>query len=140
MDSNRYVRSRSNPKFYRMKSKNNYIRDNSKFKRSMSRSSKSQERSKLIKRPKSELFKKVEEIERKMEKVEKVERSVDDIMEMLKKRPINMKFVEEEIVVDIKFVDTRKGTRMIVDSGAPLSLVSLSWLKSYQEENQVDDR
>ena len=40
-------------------------------------------------------------------------------------------------MVDVKFVDTRKGTRMIVDSGAPLSLVSLSWLKRYQEEKQV---
>ena len=46
-------------------------------------------------RPKSELFKKVEEIEKKMEKVEEVEKSVGKILEMLKKNPINMKFVEE---------------------------------------------
>ena len=103
----------------------------------MSNSSKSQERSKSNKRAKSEWFEKVEEIERK---IEKVERYVDKIMEMLKKSPINMKFMEEEIVVDVKFVDVRKGTIMTVDSGAPLSLVSLSWLKRYQKENQGDDR
>ena len=86
------------------------------------------------------MFKKVEEIERKVEKVDKIEKSINKIMEMLKKSLVNMKFVEEEILVDVKFVDARKGTRMIVDSGAHLSLLSLSWLKRYQEENQVDER
>ena len=51
-----------------------------------------------------------------------------------------MKYMEEEIVVDVKFVDTRRGTKMIVDILAPLSLVSMSWMKRYQEENQVDEK
>ena len=106
----------------------------------MSWNSKSQKRGRSFERPKSELFKKVEEIERKMEKVDKVERSVIEIMEMLKKSPVNMKFVEEEIIVDVKFVDVNNSTRMIVDSGAPLSLVSSTWLKRYAKENQVDKK
>ena len=60
-------------------------------------------------------------------------------MEMLKKNAINMKFVEEEIVIDVKFVDTCIGSRMIVDSGAPLSIVSSRWLKRYIEEAKVDE-
>ena len=87
------------------------------------RNSKSQDRSKSFKRPKSELFKKVEETERQVDKMEKF---IDEIMEMLRKSLINMKFVEEEIVINVKFVDVRGGTRMIVDSRAPLSLVSMS--------------
>ena len=51
----------------------------------MSWSSQSRERGRLYERPKSELFKKVEEIESKFEKVE---RSVSEIMEMLKKSPV----------------------------------------------------
>ena len=41
MDTRGYVRSRSNPKFFWMRSKNTYVRDNSKFKRSMSMNFKS---------------------------------------------------------------------------------------------------
>ena len=95
----------------------------------MSWNSQSRERGSSVGRPKTELFKKVEEIERKLEKVDKVERSVSEIMEMLNKSPVNMKFVEEEMTVDFKFVDASIGTRMIVDSGAPLSIVSSSWLQ-----------
>ena len=40
-----------------------------------------------------------------MEKVDKVERYVVEIMEMLKKSLVNMKFMEEEITVDVKFID-----------------------------------
>ena len=50
-----------------------------------------------------------------------------------------MKFVEEEIIVDVKFVDTSIGTIMIVESGAPLSIVSSTWLKKYVKENRVDE-
>ena len=42
-----------------------------------------------------------------------------------------MKFVEEDIIVDVKFVDASNGMRMIVDSGAPLSIVSSTWSKRY---------
>ena len=112
--------------FFRTRSKNNYVRDNSKFGRSMLWNSQSRERGRSYERLKSEHFKKVEEIESKFEKVDK---SVSEIMEMLKKSPVNMKFVEEEIIVDVKFVDVNIGTRIIVDSGAPLSIVSSNWLK-----------
>ena len=81
--------------------------------------------------------KKVEEIEKKLEKVDKVEKSVSEIMEMLK-NPVNMKFVED-IIIKVKIVDANIRTRMIVDSGAPLSIVSLDWLQRYVKENNVDD-
>ena len=90
-------------------------------------------------RLKSELFKKVEEIEKKMEKVEEIEMSVSKILEMLKQNPVTMKYVEEEIVIDVKFVDASIGSRMIVGSGAPLSIMSSSWLKRYIKEAKVDE-
>ena len=74
-------------------------------------------RGKSQKRPECELFKKVNEIEKKMVKI-------DPILEILKKNNVNLKFVEEEIVVDDKFISESKGLQMIVDSGAPLSIVS----------------
>ena len=43
---------------------------------------------------------------------------------MLKKNPANLKYVEEEVGMDVKFIDEKAGMWMIVDSGAPLSIVS----------------
>ena len=60
-------------------------------------------------------------------------------MEMLKKNPVNMNFIEEEIIIKVKFEDVNIRTRMIIDRGAPLSTVSSNWLKRYVEENKVDD-
>ena len=53
-----------------------------KYRRSVSRNYKSQERGKSFEIPKSELFKKVEENERKLDKMEK---SINEMMEMMRK-------------------------------------------------------
>ena len=82
----------------------------------------------------------MEEIEKKVEKVDKVEKKVDNILEMITKNLVNVKFVEEEIVIDVKFVDETRGSKMIVDSGAPLSIVSERWLKRYIEEKVVNEK
>ena len=66
----------------------------------------------------------MEEIDKKAVKVDKVEKDVKEILEMLKKSPLNMKFVEEEIIVYVKFMSETRGLKMIVDSGALLSIVS----------------
>ena len=137
---------KSNPKYFRTNSKSRYVCDNSKFGCSRSRSSQfkhgnsqSKERSKSTDRPKSDLFKKVEQIEKKLEKVDKVEKSVNEMMEMLRRNLINMKYVEEEIVIDVKFVDSNIGNNMIINSEAPLSIVSSNWLDRYVNEAKVDN-
>ena len=48
----------------------------------------SRDRGKSQKKPKSDLFKKVEEIEKKMVKVDKVEKDINEILEILKKSPV----------------------------------------------------
>ena len=70
LETKGYVRSRSNPKFFRTKSKNTYVRDNLKFGRSMLWNSQSRDRGRSNEIPKTELFKKVEEIEKKLVKRE----------------------------------------------------------------------
>ena len=40
-------------------------------------------------------------------------------------------FVEEYIMVDVKYVKEAESLKMIVDSGAPLLKVSERWLKKY---------
>ena len=59
---------------------------------------------------------------------------------MLKKIPVNMKFVEEEIVEDLKFKSETRGLILIVDSGAPLSIVSERGLKKYIEKKVVIEK
>ena len=103
----RYVRSDSRPGFLRTASKNNYMRDNSKFRRGSDIRSGSlpgskftgprnyikngvRNQSKLQDRQKSELFKKVETLEKDMK----------GMREMLKGKQ-NIQFVEEEVIVDV---------------------------------------
>ena len=58
--------------------------------------------SKSLERPKSEMFKKVEKLEKEFDEFKK---SQDEIKEMLK--TINTQYVEEEIVMDVKYVSER---------------------------------
>ena len=74
-----------------------------------------------------------------MVKVDKVEKDVKEILEMLKKSPLKLNFVEEEILVDVRFVSETGGLKMIVDSGAPLSVVSEKWMRKYINEKVVDE-
>ena len=52
---------------------------------------------------------------------------------------VNTKFVEEEFVIDIKLVNNDKEYRMIIDSGAPVSLASKEWFEKYIREKKVDE-
>ena len=59
---------------------------------------------------------------------------------MLKKSPLKLNFVEEEILVDVRFVSETGGLKILVDSGAPLSVVSEKWMKKYINEKVVDEK
>ena len=39
--------------------------------------------------------------------------------------------MEEEIIIDVKYVSAGSEKMMFVDSGAPLSIVSSRWLEGY---------
>merc|ERR1712237_35299 len=154
------MRSESKPGYYRTASRGRYMRYSSKYGgrshsrpngnvrpyrdgsriRSLSRGRNPQSsngsREKSAERPKSNLEKKVESNEKKLSTVEQ---SVKKIEEMLKKVTINTQFVEEEISIDIKYVQRETENSMIIDSGAPVSLVSNAWLKNYMAEAKVGD-
>ena len=61
--------------------------------------------------------------------------------ETIKKSIISPKFVEEEIVIDVKYVENGNEIEhmMVIDSGAPVSLVSSAWLKQYMKDAKVDN-
>jgi len=82
------------------------------------------------------LFKKVELNEQKLDKVEK---PIKNMEEMMKKITINSKFVEEEIVIDVQYVEKDIENMMMINSGAPVSLVSSDWFKQYVKEAKIDD-
>ena len=52
---------------------------------------------------------------------------------------INTKYVEEEIIIEVKYVEKERENVMIVDSGPLVSLVSSEWLKNYLQEAKVDN-
>merc|ERR1712030_59767 len=86
-------------------------------------------------RPKSELMKKIEVMEKDNGSMKN---SIKNVEEMVKKLAINTKYVEEEIFIDVKYVEKEIENLMIVDSGAPVSLMSSAWLKNYLKEAKVD--
>ena len=71
------------------------------------------------------MFRKVETLAKKLEEFKKYQNEIKDI---LKNKLINTQFVEEEIVIDIKYVNGRAERMMLIGSGAPKSIGSLRWL------------
>ena len=82
----------------------------------------------------------MEEIEKKVMKVDKIEKGIEEISEMLKKIPAIIKFLKEEIIVDVKLMSATRWLKIIVDRGAPFSKVSEKWLKKYIEEKAVMEK
>ena len=81
---------------------------------------------------KSELAKDVEEIKKKMNEM----MAVLDELKKAKANCVNH-FVEEEYEVNVRFVDEAKGMNMIVNSGAPVSIVTIKWMEKYLKNMQV---
>ena len=58
--------------------------------------------------------------------------------EMLK--TINTQYVEEEIVIDVKYVNEGQERMMLIDSGVPKSIVSSRWFEGYLKDAKVDEK
>lgn len=71
--------------------------------------------------------------------MEEVGTLVCKILDMLKQNPVNKEDVEEEIVIDLKFLDTSIGSKMIVDSGVPLSIVCSRRLKYTSKKQKINE-
>ena len=57
---------------------------------------------------------------------DKMEKLINSMMELIRKNPVKTQFVEEEIIVDVNMVDGMGVDHILIDSGAPVSLVSAS--------------
>ena len=135
----------SRPGFFRTASRTNYVRDNSQFRKgSIIRSgslpwgkfigprytSKQGVRNpiKLQERQNSELFNKVETLEKDMK----------EMKEMLKGK-LNIQFVEEEVIVDVKLINAGAPRVMLIDSGALKSVESKEWIEEYLKDIKVSE-
>ena len=78
-----------------------------------------------------------EKHEKEMTGIKKTLKSVEDKLTNLV--AVSTKYVEEEFVIDVKLVNNDKEFRMIIDSGAPVSLASKEWFEKYVEEKKVDE-
>merc|ERR1712105_60980 len=155
-----FRRSGTNPQYFRTDSRRErWIRDDSRYggrsrsrqpevKRNSSRpdsrprrdsrpGSKFRNRSKSMDRPKSELMKKIEVMEKDITAMKNSNKNVEEMVKKLT-TSISTKFVEEEIFIDVKYVEKELENLMIVDSGAPVSLMSSAWLNNYLKEAKID--
>ena len=58
---------------------------------------------------------------------------------MLKGKVINGHFVEEDVIVDVKYINAGAPRMMLIDSGAPKSVVSKEWIEGYLKDMKVDE-
>ena len=72
------------------------------------------------------MFRKVETLEKEFEKFKK---SQNEIKEILK----------DKIIIDVKYVNAGAKKMMLIDSGAPKSIVSNKWLEGYLKDAKVSD-
>ena len=66
-----------------------------------------------------------------------LEKEMKEMKEMLKGKVINGYFVEEDVIVDAKFMNARAPRMMLIDSGAPKSVVSRDWIDGYLKDMKV---
>ena len=72
--------------------------------------------------------------------IEKTMKTMKNVSEQVNKLvAVSTKYVEEEIVIDIKFVEKDVENMMVIDSGAPISLVSQAWFEKYMELAKIDE-
>ena len=57
----------------------------------------------------------------------------------MKGKVINGHFVEENVIVDVKFMNAGAPRMMLIDSGAPKSVVSREWIDGYLKDMKVDE-
>ena len=48
-------------------------------------------------------------------------------------------FVEEEVVIDVSYMNDGAARMMLIDCGAPKSFVSRNWIEGYLKEMKVDE-
>ena len=65
-----------------------------------------------------------------------MENRIDELTEVVNKS-VRINFVEENLVIDVRFVNETSGIKMIVDSGAPYSITSTKFMNIHMEEGWV---
>ena len=69
-----------------------------------------------------------------------MKKSMKNMEEMIKKiMTVSTKYVEEEIVIDIKYMEKDVENMMVINSGAPILLVSLAWFERYVKGAKIDE-
>ena len=95
--------------------------------------------SKTPERLKSDLYKIVERIEERIKVIPEMKKQMEKMEEILKGKVINGNFVEEEVVIDVNYMNDGAAKMMLIDCGAPKSVVSKKWIEEYLREMRVKE-
>ena len=66
--------------------------------------------------------------------IKKLEKGMEEMKEMLKGKVISGHFVEREVVINVNFINDGAARMMLVDCGAPKSVVSREWIEGYLKD------
>ena len=64
---------------------------------------------------------------------------MEEMKEMLKGKVINGRFVDEEVVIDVKVINDGVARMMLVDCRTPKSVVIREWIEGYLKDIKVDE-
>ena len=62
-----------------------------------------------------------------------------ELKEIIKGIVINGHFVEEDVIIDVNLMNAGAPKMMLIDSGAPKSVVSREWIDGYLKDMKVDE-
>ena len=72
-------------------------------------------------------------------KFDKFKKAQNEMKDMLKNKLISAQFVEEDIMIDVKYVNEGRERMMLIDNGVTKSIVSFRWLEGYLQDAKVDE-
>ena len=78
-------------------------------------------------------------VENNSKDIGEMKKTLEKVTKILESKLMNTQFVEEELTVDVMYVNEGAPKMMLLDSGAPKSVVSKEWIESYLKDMDVKE-
>ena len=70
-------------------------------------------------------------VENNSKDIGEMKQQLEKVTKILESKLMSTQFIEEELTVDVMYVNEGAPKMMLLDSGAPKSVVSKEWIESY---------
>ena len=81
----------------------------------------------------------MENLEKDNKEIKEDNKEIKKLLKELKGKVISRHFIEEEVVIDMNYLNDGAARMMLVDCGAPKWVVSTEWIEGYLKDMKVDE-